>query len=185
MALRRAVARRYAEAAFELGRQNNTVDQWRTDLSFLAEIFNHRKLLYILSEPTLGFPIKKDIITKLATDKVQPQALGLALVMIERNLPDYMPLVHNQFERLYDEYKNVAHAVVITAVPLDDGEKNRLIGYLKELTSKEILLTTEVDPSILGGVIARVGDTLIDGSIRHRLEILREQISRGTFVVAQ
>ena len=110
---------------------------------------------------------------------MQPDALGLAVLLTERGLVELMPRVATEFERLYDDFKNQAKATVTTAVQLDAGEQARLVTALQQVTGKTIQLTTRVDPAILGGVVARVGDTLIDGSVRRRLELLREQINSG------
>ena len=179
MALKGAVARRYAEAVFEIGREHNSVERWRADIQVLAEHFGNRRLAVILGEPKLGFKTKEQILRDLLTDKVQPDALGLAVLLTERGLVELMPRVATEFERLYDDFKNQAKATVTTAVQLDAGEQARLVNALQQVTGKTIQLTTRVDPAILGGVVARVGDTLIDGSVRRRLELLREQINSG------
>jgi len=179
MALKGAVARRYAEAVFDIGREQNTIDRWRADIGVLAEYLGNRRLTFVLREPKLGFKTKEQILRDLLTDKVQPDALGLALLLTERGLIELMPRVASEFERLYDEFKNQAKATVTTATALDADEERRLVTALQQVTGKTIQLTTRVDPAILGGVVARVGDTLIDGSVRRRLELLREQIRTG------
>jgi F-type H+-transporting ATPase subunit delta len=179
MALKGAVARRYAEAVFDLGRENNSIDRWRADIQVINEYLNNRRLAFVLSEPKITFATKELMLRDLLGAKVTPEALGLALLLTERGLVDYMPRVTTEFERLYDEYKNLAKATVTTATPLDPTEKREIETSLQHVTGKQIELTTNVDPTILGGVIARVGDTLIDGSVRRRLAVLREQIISG------
>ncbi len=184
MALQGATARRYAEAVFEIGQEQNAVERWRTDIQTLAEYLRDRRLTFILSEPKVPFATKESILRDLLSDKVQKDALGLALVLVEQNLVELMPRVAQEFERLYDDFKNQAKATIITATPLDAQETAQLTASLQQLTGKQIMLTTEVDPSILGGVVARVGDTLIDGSVRRKLALLREQIISGALPAA-
>ncbi len=179
MALKGAVARRYAEAVFDLGRDNNSVARWQQDLRFLAEVFRDRRLLFILSEPKVPFKTKEQIVREIVQARVQPEALGLALLLTERSLVDLMPRIEAEFSRLYDESRNQAKAVITSALPLDAAEEAEIIAYLRRVTGKNITIEKQVDPSILGGVMARVGDTLIDGSVRHRLSVLREKISSG------
>lgn len=179
MALKGAVARRYAEAVFDLGRENNTVDRWRSDIEFLGTLFQNRKLAYILSEPKIPFATKEGIVRDLAGAQVQEASLGLALLLVERNLVEYMPRIQVEFNRLYDILHNQAKAVVTTALPMDAAEEAEVISYLRQLTGKNITIEKQVDPAILGGVVARVGDTLIDGSVKHRLGVLREQLVSG------
>ena len=184
MALKGAVARRYAEAVFDIGREQNAIDRWRADIQTLNEYLGNRRLAFVLSEPNIAFATKEQMLRDLLSAKVQPDALGLALLLTERGLVDYMPRVAQEFEKLYDDYKNLAKATITTAAPLDATEQNELVTSLQHVTGKQIELTTQVDPAILGGVVARVGDTLIDGSVRRRLAVLREQIVSGAMPAA-
>jgi F-type H+-transporting ATPase subunit delta len=184
MALKGAVARRYAEAVFDIGREQNSIDRWRADIQTLNAYLGDRRLAFILSEPNITFAQKEQILRDLLAAHVQPDALGLALLLTERGLVDYMPRVAQEFEKLYDDYKHLAKATVTTAMPLDATERTELVASLQHMTGKQIELTTQVDPAILGGVIARVGDTLIDGSVRRRLALLHEQIISGALPVA-
>ena len=179
MALQGAIARRYAEAVFEMGRNTNGIERWRTDIQLLAEYLRDRRLAFVLSEPNVAFSTKEAMLRDLLSDKVQPDALGLALVLVDQDQVSMVPRIVTEFERLYDEYKNQAQATIITATPLDAAETAQLAAALQKMTGKQITLTTEIDPTILGGVVARVGDTLIDGSVRRRLALLREQIING------
>jgi hypothetical protein len=115
----------------------------------------------------------------LLANKVQHDALNLALVLVQDGLSDVGPRLAQEFERLYDGYRGQAKAQVTSALPLDDVERSEVAQALQHVTGKRIILEERVDPSILGGVMARVGDTLIDGSVRRRLALLREQIIKG------
>jgi hypothetical protein len=110
---------------------------------------------------------------------VNPEALNLALLLVERGLVDLAPRSGSEYEKLYNDYRGQAVAQVTTAIPLDEELRAGISRELQEITGKKILLQERVDPSILGGAIARVGDTLIDGSLKRRFEVLREQIVAG------
>lgn len=179
MALKGAIARRYAEAVFDLGREQNSVERWREDIKILNEYLSNRPLLFVLSEPKVAFAKKQGILEDLFANRVQRDALGLVIVLAERQLLELMPRITTEFERLYDDYKNQAKASLTTALPLDADEQAQIVAALQRMTGKTIQLTTKVDASILGGVVARVGDTLIDGSVARRLAILRDQIATG------
>jgi F-type H+-transporting ATPase subunit delta len=92
---------------------------------------------------------------------------------------DHAPLIYTEFEKRYNDYRGQAVAEITTAIPLDDDLRRQVIGELQQMTGKRILLQERIDPSILGGAIARVGDTLIDGSLKRRFALLRSQIARG------
>ena len=177
--LKGATSRRYAEAAFGLAVEEKTVDEWLKDLRLIAEYFSDHRLVFLLGEPNIQFTRKDLVVKDLLSGKVQPQALNLALLLVERGLVELAPRVRDEFERKYYEYHNQTPARLTTAMPIDDETRSRVQAELQRLTGKRVLLDEQVDPSILGGAIARVGDTLIDGSVRRRLQLLRQQMARG------
>jgi len=145
----------------------------------LAEYFGNKRLQFVLREPKIPVERKEQMVRDLLADKVQPQVLSLALLLVERNLVDVAPAIYAQFEKRYHDYKGEAVAQVTTAIPLDESLRRQVVGELQQMTGKRILLEERVDPSILGGAIAQVGDTLIDGSLKRRFSLLRSQIARG------
>jgi F-type H+-transporting ATPase subunit delta len=177
--LKGATARRYAGAVFELGIESNSLDSWRSDLEKLAEYFGNKRLQFVLREPKIPIPRKEQMVRDLLEGKVQAQALSLALLLVERDLVDHAPLIYTEFEKRYNDYKGQAVAEITTAIPLDDDLRRQVASEMQQMTGKRILLQERVDPSILGGAIARVGDTLIDGSLKRRFALLRTQIARG------
>ncbi len=177
--LKGATARRYAEAAFELAVEQNALDRWLEDLRLIADYFGDHRLQFILNEPNIQLDRKELVVRDLLTSKVQRDALGLALLLVERGLVELAPLIFQNYIQRYNDYKNQVNATVITALPLDPDTRDRVKSELHDITGKTILLEEKVDPSILGGAMARVGDTLIDGSVRRRLKLLRDQIVRG------
>jgi F-type H+-transporting ATPase subunit delta len=177
--LKGVIARRYAEAAFEIGVEQQSLDRWLSDLRAIADYLGARQLTFILSEPNIQFARKEQVVRDLLQDKVQKDALGLALLIVERRHVEGVKQVRDEFERLYDNYRGQAHAELTTATPLDDDLREQVKADLQRVTGKRIILHEHVDPTILGGAIARVGDTLIDGSVRRKLSLLRQQILRG------
>ncbi|HEX9057692.1 MAG TPA: ATP synthase F1 subunit delta [Ktedonobacterales bacterium] len=177
--LKGAVARRFAEAVMDIALQQGAVDRWLADVRLIGEAFGNRQLAFVLREPNIPAQRKELIVRDLLANKVRPDALNLALVLVQDNLVEAGPRLAQEFERLYDEYRGQAKAQVITAMPLDGQEREQIANRLRELTGKRIILEERVDPAILGGVVARVGDTLIDGSVKRRLAVLRDQIIKG------
>ena len=178
--LKGAIARRYAGAIFDIGRKQNTLDQTLEDVQQIAQVFAHRTLAYLLNEPKISAKRKETAIRKALEGKVLPTSLNLALLLIQRELVEVMPNLARELEQLVLDYKNQAIAQVTTATPIDDAQLNLIKRALEQKTGKTILVESNVQPDILGGVIARVGDQLIDGSIRNRLNILRQQLLHST-----
>jgi F-type H+-transporting ATPase subunit delta len=174
-----AIARRYAGAMFDIGLKQHSLDRTLEDVRAIAEVFAHRKLAYLLREPKVPAQRKETAIRQALAKKVLPTSLNLALLVVQRELVDIMPNIATELEQLVLNYKNEAIADVTTATQIDDAQLGQIKQALEKRTGKTIITHTRVQPDILGGVIARVGDQVIDGSIRTRLVILRQQLLKG------
>jgi F-type H+-transporting ATPase subunit delta len=174
--LKGAIARRYAGAIFEIGLKQHALDRTLEDVKGIAQVFAHRTLLYLLREPKVPMKRKETAVRQALAGKVLPSSLNLALLVVQRELAVLMPNIGRELEQLVLNYHNQAVAEVTTATKLDDAQMALIKKALERKTGKEILLETKVQPDILGGVIARVGDQVIDGSIRYRLSALRQQL---------
>src|SRR2546423_13935444 len=177
--LKGAIARRYAMAIFDIARKQNTIDRTLEDVKEIAQLFAIRKLAYLLQEPKIPVQRKETAIRQALGDKVLPTSLNLALLVVQRELVELMPNIASELEQLVLDYKNQAIAAVTTAMKLDDAHTNLIKQALERRTGKTILVKTKVQPEILGGVITRIGDQVIDGSIRYRLSALRQQLLSG------
>ena len=171
-----AIARRYAGAIFDIGLKQHSLDRTLEDVHGIAEIFAHRKLAYLLREPKVPAQRKETAIRQALAKKVLPTSLNLALLVIQRDLVEIMPNIARELEQLVMNYKNQAVAQVTTATQVDDAQIALIKRALEQRTGKNIILRTRVEPAILGGVVARVGDQVIDGSVRSRLNALRQQL---------
>src|SRR5579875_3681040 len=164
----RRTARRYAEAAFALARQTQAEDAWARDLQRLADL--------------LAVPVAEKALTSPAVPAAQK------LAAIDAELPDLQPPVRNlvqlllrdiaaAYRELWHRARGIVTAQVTTAVPLSDAQRALLAERLGRYVGRQVELETNVDPSIMGGVVARVGDLLLDGSVRGRLEALRRRLA--------
>jgi F-type H+-transporting ATPase subunit delta len=174
--LKGAIARRYAEAIFGIALKQNTVDRTLEDVKNIAQIFANRKLAYLLLEPHIPAQRKETALRQALASRVLPTSLNLALLLIQRDLVEVMPNLATELEELVLNYRNQAVAEVTTAAQMDETQNALVKQALERKTGKNILMNTHVDASILGGIVARVGDQVIDGSIRHRLSVLRQQL---------
>ncbi len=174
--LKGAIARRYAEAMFDLGLKQNKLDRTLDDVREIARVFANRKLAYLLCEPKVPLQRKETALRQNLASRVLPTSLNLALLVVQRELVELMPNIARELEQLVLNYKNQVIAEVTTATKIDNAQKALIKQALEQKTGKTIILQTRVQPEIMGGVIARVGDQLIDGSIRYRLSSLRQQL---------
>ena len=177
--LKGAIARRYAGAIFDIGMKQNTLDRTLEDVQEIAKLFSIRKLAYLLREPNIPAERKETAIRQGLASKVLPTSLNLALLVVQRELVDVMPNIARELNQLVLNHKNEAKAEVTTATQLDKTTQSQVQRALERMTGKKIMLETRVQPNILGGVVARVGDQVIDGSIERRLKVLQQQLLTG------
>src|SRR5436309_3955861 len=174
-----AIARRYAGAMFDIGLKQHSLDRTLEDVRGIAQVFAHRKLAYLLREPNVPAQRKERAIRQALAGKVLPTSLNLALLVVQRELVDLMPNIARELEQFVLDYKNEAIADVTTATRIDDAQLTQIKQALEKRTGKTIIPRARVQPDILGGVIARVGDQVIDGSVRSRLAALRQQLLKS------
>jgi F-type H+-transporting ATPase subunit delta len=179
MARRDTAARRYAEAAFEVAMRDGMLEQWRSELDVAAAIVGDQRVLDVLANPAVPGERRSAALTDLLGTRVARPVLNLVQLMLRRGRIEQMPRVAAEFRRLDDERQGITHAIATSATALTPDEVTALTARLEESTGGRISLDTEVDPSLLGGLVVRVGDRLIDGSVRGRLERLRNQLISG------
>jgi F-type H+-transporting ATPase subunit delta len=172
---RPASVKRYAQAIFEIALERKELEKWRADLGILAQILADPQLVALLENPKLSPQEKRNLLDELLTG-VNPLVKNLAYLLVSRNHLRMMADLAAEYERLVDAYHGIEHAEVITAIPLDPEEKKELEQRLSGLRGKKIVLTNKLDPDLLGGLVVRVGDKLIDGSVRTRLQKLKESL---------
>ncbi|MEA2545106.1 MAG: F-type H+-transporting ATPase subunit delta [Chloroflexota bacterium] len=179
MARRDSAPRRYADAAFEIALRDGTVETWREELDTAAVTSTSGELESILANPALPLDQRVTVAEKVFA-KLSGPVRNLVLLMVRRNRIEQLPRVAAEFRRLDDRHNGLTHATATSAAALGADEIRAITARLEELTGGQIALETAVDPSLLGGLVVRVGDRLIDGSVRGRLERLRGQLAAGT-----
>ncbi|MCC6626095.1 MAG: F0F1 ATP synthase subunit delta [Chloroflexi bacterium] len=172
-------AKRYAQAVFELARESTSFDVWSRDLHTLGDLVRDEAGRQFFSSPKADAAQKWRVAENYLASRVQPQALNLARLLIERGRFVVVDRVAVVFDELVREQRGVAIADVTTAVPLGPAEAEAVSRRLGAVVGKRIELTTHVDPSIIGGIIAHVGDYRIDGSVTGQLARLRARLVEG------
>jgi len=169
-------ALRFAEAAFAVARDSNQLDAWLGALEQASSIYdNHAAGLYLTS-PVVPADQKRAVLRELLPGIPQEVERFLA-ILAHRDRLDLVPEIAIIFQRLVNEERGIAVAQVTTAIAIDDGQKAQIATRLSRRLGKTVTLETRVDPSILGGVVAQIGDNVIDGSVRGRLERLRRALT--------
>lgn len=172
---RGASARRHAQAVFQIALESDQVERWRQDLRSLAQSLADRELLALLESPKLRFEEKTRVLGEVLTG-VNPLALNLAYLLVSRGRLGIVADLVAEYERFADAHQGLEHAEVTAAIPLDEQDRERLAQRLSSLAGLKVVVSTRVDPAIIGGMVARIGDRLIDGSTRSRLDSLKRSL---------
>ncbi len=155
--------------------EKKELERWQADLQKVVGVVRDATFLAALESPKIKLEDK----TRLLSERlkgVSPLALNLVRLLITKNGIGRIGGIADEYQRLLDSYRGIEPAEVITAVPLDDNDIKKLTGNLSALVGKQVVLTSEVDSKIIGGVIARVGGKLLDGSTRSKLAALRREL---------
>ncbi len=179
MALRGGAARRYAQAILDLAKRDNSLDLWLSDLKVLNGVFGTAGAVNALENPKLTEEARQAFVERLIPkDTVQALARNFMLLLIRRERVELLPRVLDIFQTMYNNEKGIVIADVVTAVPLDEAQKQRVQTQLAQITGgKQIELRLHEDPRILGGMVARIGDELLDASVATRLARLAERLT--------
>lgn len=175
----RGSASRYAQAVFELALQGSQLEKGAEDLRTMVDALQNSELKAFLEHAKIPLERKVQLIGEVLRT-ADPMMRNLLCLLVSRGLVDLAPEIEKRYQQLLNKFKGIEQVGVYSAVPLEDPEKERISRYVSELIDKEVLLNASVDDSILGGLIIRVGDRLIDGSTRTRLEELGKQLQRDT-----
>ena len=167
--------KRYAQAAFKLALEKGELDSWQGSLRKIADLTTDEQLVALLENPKLPFETKKAILVEFL-GKINPLALNLACLLVHKDKLGIAGDISRQYDRLLDTHYGIEHVEVITALPLDDEDRKRISSRFEEIIGHKVVIDAQVDPSIVGGIKAKIGDTLIDGSVKGKLGALRKSL---------
>jgi F-type H+-transporting ATPase subunit delta len=172
-----AVARRYVRALFDASLNAKAVDQVESDLKAVDQIMRAvPRLARVLHAPTIAGSRKSALLDTAFSGRVGALTLRFLKLLVDRRREDALGELYNEFRALADEHRGIVQVEVTSAVPLTDAEREALAASLSQRTGKKVQLTVAVDESLLGGLMLRMGDTIVDGSVRTRLARLRERL---------
>ncbi len=175
---KRTYARRYSQAVFSIAREKNELDRWQSDLRKIATVGDDAQFIALLENPKVRFEDKAKLLSKALGD-VNPLALNLVYLLVTKGRLGMVADIADEYQRLLDSYRGIERAEVTTAIPLDDKDRRKLEERLGAVVGKKVVVKPKVDPSVLGGVVARVGGKLLDGSTRSKLMALKKALASG------
>jgi F-type H+-transporting ATPase subunit delta len=173
------IARVYAKSLFEVAKEKGTLDVVREQLGQFSEaLADSPELSTFFFSPYFSTAEKKDGLEKAVTD-ADPIVVNVLELLLENHR---MPVIHRlrkEFDRLWDEENKLLPVDITSAVALDEDVVKRLGEQIGEQTGRKVQLTAHVDPDVLGGIILRVGNQILDASIRNRLDQLRRSVAKA------
>jgi len=176
MARPTTAARRFAEAAFELAARDDAYAAWAAGLAFAAEIAASEVVVRVIDNPAIPHGNRGATVTALLEGRVSQGVLNLARLLAQRGRFETLPAVSAEFTRLLNRRNGIVEAVVTSASALTAAETDAIGARIRKMTGSGATLRTDVDPALIGGLTIRIGDQLLDASIRGRLERLRDQL---------
>ena len=177
MAVARSTARRYAEAAFEIAERDDSMKAWLAAMTTAEQRLTGPDVMRLLSNPAIPAGSRIEVLDRVLTDDVGRVQRNLLALLVQRGRFEQLPAVVREFTRLYREREGIIEATVTASAALDESDLEALRVRLETMTGKRIELRQTTDPALLGGIQVRVGDQLIDGSVRGRLERLRTDLA--------
>lgn len=175
------LSRKYARALLSLGEEDGNYLRYGEELKALSEFLKkENQVKYILQSPIYDSSSRSNLLKAILNKAgLSPTVNNFVQLLLAKGRIRYLESISDFYTQLTDELSNIERAVVTTAIPLSDDIIQRIRGALREVVNKEVLITVKQDPSIIGGLIAQVGDLTLDGSLKTQLKSLRESLRRG------
>ncbi|HET9136630.1 MAG TPA: ATP synthase F1 subunit delta [Candidatus Kapabacteria bacterium] len=177
------IAHRYALALMDIGKEKNSIQKFADDLTLIGEtLHSSSELRAMLHSPVVRPDAKHNVLTALFAKHVDADMMKFVDLLVHKGRAGVLPSVVTEFQLLLDEQTNTIGAEITSAAELSDAAKKQIVGKLEQLTKKNVRARFSADPALRGGFVAKVGDTLIDASLQHQLENLREEFKQAAVV---
>ncbi|MCR6516394.1 MAG: F0F1 ATP synthase subunit delta [Clostridium sp.] len=172
--------RRYAKALYEVAEEKGKVEEYLRDLREICDLIDsNEELKKLVDYPQVSTKKKKKIMIKLLKGQIDEELLSFILILIEKGRIHYIREKLNQMELIHLEKQNIVTALVKSVIPLSEDQSSKLKANLEKKFNKNVILEYEIDKSILGGLYVRVGNEVIDGSIKSKLEEMKSLILKS------
>jgi len=171
-------ARPYARAIFESACDKASQPKWSEALALMSLVANDPTMNDVLDNPKMTKEQKGELFASVCADKIDDNSKNLIMLLAENERLSALPAIAEQYEALRSENEGIVAAEVTSAMALTDDQESALKESLKKKLGSEITLTTKVDESLIGGVVIRAGDMVIDGSIQSQLASLSNALNR-------
>lgn len=176
-----AIARRYAKALVQIGAEEGQVDKFNSELTqFNTVLAANASLTSVFSNPAYGIEAKreilKEIIGKLALSASVAKFLQL---LLDRSRLAFLPQITESYGNFADDLSGVVRPTLTSGLPLEESQIEEIKTSLAKTTGKKVILKVQVDPSLIGGVVTKIGDKVFDGSVKTQLAKIQDILQKG------
>lgn len=171
------VSKRYAKALFDAGIELDKIKEINRDIEFIEMAFkSENQLIQILSHPKISKDEKKSLLENIFEERILVESLNFLYILMDKRRERELFLIIEEFKKLYNEYAGILNVVAVTAVSMEEVSRIKLANVLKFKLNKEINLINKVDKSIIGGVILKLENKIIDNTILSQLKSMETYI---------
>ncbi len=172
------VQQRYAGAFYEVAKELQKEDEFLAELSFVDKILaENADFMKVLKAPMISKEEKKSLIEEIFANNLSTSSYNFLKILVDKSRVGAFPQITEEYKNLLNAARNIKEVTAITATPLNQELKAALIEKLQAITGSEIVLNDIVDSSIIGGILIKIGNEQIDGSVKSRIEGLKQDIS--------
>jgi F-type H+-transporting ATPase subunit delta len=168
----KTIARPYAEAVFDLAVQGDKLDPWSDMLSLLSQMVTDPQLARLIDSPDMGRARLQGLILEIAGTHLSAEGANLVKLLVENKRLTVLPEIAEHYEQLKHSRQGTIDVTITAAYAVNKTQEHKLAEALKKRLGRDVRISTEKDPSLIGGVKIRAGDLVIDGSIRNKLSRL-------------
>ena len=172
------IARPYAEAAFKLAREKSALAAWSDALALLEAIVQDPRLQAILGDPHVSARPLESLVLGVAGDRLEGAARNFVQVLIGNGRFELIKEIRAQYEALRRDNEGVVEARIVSALPMADEQIRELVAKLEARHQRQVRAKVEIDPHLIGGIMIMVGDQVIDGTVRGRLEAMAAALAQ-------
>lgn len=173
------IAGRYAEALFQVGEETNSTTKLYEELNAVVETLKSNKDFYsVLKSPLVGKGDKKNLLEKVYGTQLSDNLNNFLKIIVDKDRATVIEAVQKSYKNLLNEKNNIIEGIAITAIAMSQEEIKQLEAKLSSKYNKNVTLENKVDESILGGVLVRLGNEEIDGTVKNRLSKMKDQLSQ-------
>ena len=179
-----AISRRYAKALLLIAKEDGKAETYREELSGLTAFLGAEEALAVaISNPVYAIAGRKNLLAVVVQKlSLSPVISSFVLLLFDKGRFGYLASIDETYQKLVDELNGIAHAHVVSAVELSGKAVEKIKASLSKLTGKDVILNLEKDPGLIGGIVTKIGDLVLDGSVRTQLQTMKESFKRGESV---